>query len=408
MNRIDYMESSNKEDAELVNASASILFDALLNQTQDQVYFKDRQSRFVRASDVVPKKFGLESVDQLIGKTDFDFFSKEHALESFEGEQRLMRDNDKLINITEKETWPDGHITWATSTKIPLYLESGNVVGIMGITRDITDQVNAQRELEENRELLKRKNEIMQTDFDNARRIQMRLIPGPIPQLPFAELAVLNLSMTEVNGDVVAFPTVDENRLSFILGDVSGHGVSAGLFTILIKHLADFYMPDDFHRLDRALIMLDEHLQGLIPAGFVATLLGSIVPKQDNKVQLTLANAGQPSALWFNNASSKVEIVELPSENVIGLGICEQAECRSFDLSPGDCFLFLSDGAIECRNRQENELGLEGLIAPFEQCARLPIDDVIEQMRSFLYNYSAGEFPQDDTSMIALRVKQVD
>jgi PAS domain S-box-containing protein len=139
------MDSSAKEDAELVNASASILFDALLSQTQDQVYFKDRQSRFVRASDVVSLKFGFKSIAQLIGKTDFDFFSKEHAQESFEDERCLMCENEKLINITEKETWPDGSITWPTSTKIPLYLESGNVVGIMGITRDITNQINSQR-----------------------------------------------------------------------------------------------------------------------------------------------------------------------------------------------------------------------------------------------------------------------
>ncbi|MFL3656956.1 MAG: PP2C family protein-serine/threonine phosphatase [Opitutales bacterium] len=402
------MDSSEKEDAELVNASASILFDALLSQTQDQVYFKDRQSRFVRASDVVSLKFGLKSIAELIGKTDFDFFSKEHAQESFEDERRLMRENEKLINITEKETWPDGSITWATSTKIPLYLESGNVVGIMGITRDITDQINSQRELEENRELLKHKNQIMETDFDNARRIQRRLIPGPIPQTPFAEIAVLNLSMTEVNGDVIAFPTVDENHLSFLLGDVSGHGVSAGLFTILIKHLADFYMPRDFDRLDRALVTLDEHLQGLIPSGFVSTLLGSIVPLPNNQAKLTLANAGQPSALWFNQATSTVELVELPSENVIGLGICDQVECRSFELSPGDCFLFVSDGAVECRNGDDVELGLEGLIAPFQKCAQLPIDDIIEVMHSFISGYSNSDFPQDDTSMIALRIKKVD
>jgi serine phosphatase RsbU (regulator of sigma subunit) len=186
----------------------------------------------------------------------------------------------------------------------------------------------------------------METDFDNARRIQRRLIPGPIPQTLFAEIAVLNLSMTEVNGDVIAFPTVDENHLSFLLGDVSGHGVSAGLFTILIKHLADFYMPRDFDRIDRALVTLDEHLQGLIPAGFATTLLGSIVPLPNNQAKLTLANAGQPSALWFNQATSTVELVELPSENVIGLGICDQVECRSFELSPGDCFLFVSDSAV--------------------------------------------------------------
>ncbi len=400
------MDPTDAEDDELVNAPASILFDALLEQTQDQVYFKDRKSRFVRASDAVPAKFGLNSVSELIGKTDFDFFSEEHARESFEDEQRLMLNNEKLINITEKETWPDGSVTWATSTKIPLYLGSGNVVGIMGITRDITEQVNAQRELEKNRELLKRKNEIMETDFENARRIQIRLIPGTIPDLPFAELAVLNLSMTEVNGDVITFPTASDDRLSFLLGDVSGHGVSAGLFTILIKHLADFYMPDEFDHLEKALITLDQHLQGLIPAGFVATLVGSLVPTTDGRAHLSLANAGQPSALWFKSESSSVEVVKLLSENVIGLGICEEVECSTYELNPGDCFLFMSDGVIECRNNEGVELGLEGIIQPFQQLAESPIDDIVDQLHKFLSEYSAGDFPQDDTSIIALRVKR--
>jgi phosphoserine phosphatase RsbU/P len=123
----------------LLSASASLLFDALLEQTQDQVYFKDRQSRFIRVSDVMPAKFGLKTADDLIGKTDFDFFTEEHARQAFEDEQRLVRENKKLINVTEKETWPDGSVTWATSTKVPLYLGSGEPVGIMGITRDITE-----------------------------------------------------------------------------------------------------------------------------------------------------------------------------------------------------------------------------------------------------------------------------
>lgn len=399
------MDSTDNEDSELLNASASILFKALLAQTQDQVYFKDRQSRFVQASDVVPEKFGLESVSELIGKSDFDFFSSEHAKESFDDEQRLMRDGERLVNIIEKETWPDGSITWVTSTKIPLYLESGNVVGLMGITRDITEQVTAQQELERNRELLKRKNEIMQTDFDNARRIQKRLIPGPIPQYSFAEIAVLNVSMMEVNGDVIAFPTAEDDRFSFLLGDVSGHGASAGLFTILLKHLADFYVPDDFDHLDRAMVTLDEHLVGLIPAGFVAGLLGSLAQAKDGSVRLTLANAGQPSALWFKAETSDVEIVDLPSQNVLGLGICENVELRQFDPKPGDCFLFVSDGAVECRDKSDNELGLEGLVDPFMRFGCQPVQELIDSLRGFLESYSSGEFPQDDTSMIALRIK---
>ncbi len=399
------MQTPEGDPSELLNASDRMLFDALLHQTQDQVYFKDRQSRFVRASDVVAQKFGLDSVDELMGRTDFDFFTKEHAQQSYDDEQRLMNNDEKLVNITEKETWPDGSVTWATSTKIPLHLASGNVVGMMGITRDVTEQINAQIELEEKRDLLRAKNEVMQTDFDNARRIQRRLIPGDLPSLPFVEVAATSTSLTEVSGDLITFPTATDDRLSFLLGDVSGHGVSAGLFTILIKHLADFYFPDSYDRLDKALLILDEHLTGLIPSGFVASLAGSLTATEPGRCTLTLANAGQPSAFWFHSASGQAEIVPLPSENVIGLGICGEVDCQTFELEPGDCFLFVSDGAIECRDPDDEELGLEGLKSAFEKHSRSDVSKILEQLQAFLKEYSQGDFPQDDTSLLAIKTR---
>ena len=84
------MCASDANDSDLFSASASILFDALLQQTQDMVYFKDRHSRFIRVSDVMPAKHGLQFPEDLIGKTDFDLFSKEHAQQAFEDEQRLI------------------------------------------------------------------------------------------------------------------------------------------------------------------------------------------------------------------------------------------------------------------------------------------------------------------------------
>ncbi|MEM9160882.1 MAG: PAS domain S-box protein, partial [Verrucomicrobiota bacterium] len=189
----------------LSQASSEMLFGALLQQTQDQVYFKDKRSRFVKASDAVVEKLGAKSMDDLIGKSDFDFFAAEHAQRTFDAEQRLMTEGKRLTNITEKEIWPDGTVTWATSTKIPLYLGEGNLVGLMGITRDITDRVKAEQALEESRELLRRKNEVMETDLENARRIQKSLIPGPIPNLYFAEVGVVNQAMMDVCGDVITF-----------------------------------------------------------------------------------------------------------------------------------------------------------------------------------------------------------
>ncbi len=389
----------------LLSASASLLFDALLEQTQDQVYFKDRQSRFIRVSDVMPAKFGLKTADDLIGKTDFDFFTEEHARQAFEDEQRLVRENKKLINVTEKETWPDGSVTWATSTKVPLYLGSGEPVGIMGITRDITEQVLAQQALEESRELLRLKNEEMQTDFQNAGRIQERLIPGPLPEHPRVDLGVLNLRYSDVGGDIITFPLSTEEHISFLLGDVSGHGLSAGLFTILVKHLADFYMPADFAHPEEALVTLDQHMAGLIPSGFVAAMVWTLDFSNTEFAVLTIANAAQPPVLLYRKENDRVDVIDCPSENVIGLGICKDVFLTKLTIDPGDCLLFMTDGLIECRNSEGKELGTTGLIDVFRANARRPIDELVQAIETFLRDYCGEKFPQDDTTLIALRLK---
>ncbi|MCB1122866.1 MAG: SpoIIE family protein phosphatase, partial [Verrucomicrobiae bacterium] len=379
-------------------------FDALLKQTQDQVYFKDRESRFIRVSDVVPAKFGLNSPEDLIGKTDFDLFSEEHARQAFEDEQRLIRENKKLINVIEKETWPDGRITWVTSTKVPLFLGSGEPVGIMGITRDITEQVEAQQALEESREQLRQKNEVMRTDFKNAGRVQKRLIPGPIPRHDRVDTGVLILSYSDVGGDVIAFPLVSDEYLSFLLGDVSGHGLSAGLFTILVKHLADFYLPTEFAHPEDALVELDRHMKGLIPSGFVAVMVGTLDLSQSDFATLTLANAAQPPLLWYRQNTGTVDIVRCPSENVIGLGICENVQVTKFTVEPGDCLLFMTDGVTECRNAEGEELGVEGLVEVFRQCANESASKIVKTVEKHLKVFCGADYPQDDTTLLALKL----
>jgi PAS domain S-box-containing protein len=110
----------------------------------DSIYFKDLESRFIKANKATLTKMGLNSLDNLIGKTDFDIFFDEHALLAKKDEEEIIKTRTSIINKIEKETWRDGKITWATTTKIPLIDENNIVYGTFGITRDITDLKNAE------------------------------------------------------------------------------------------------------------------------------------------------------------------------------------------------------------------------------------------------------------------------
>ena len=131
------------------------LLHSLMERLPDNVYFKDRDSRFVRISLAMANWFGLKDPRDAVGRSDDDFFTQEHAQQAREDERRLMESGDPVIAKEEKETWPDGRSTWVSTSKMPLRDRDGNIVGTFGISRDITDEKLAMQALKRS-ELLNR------------------------------------------------------------------------------------------------------------------------------------------------------------------------------------------------------------------------------------------------------------
>ncbi len=125
------------------------LLHALLENLPDSVYFKDEAFRFVRVSRAKAQKHGFDDPRGIIGKTDFDLFTADHAGKSFEDEQRIFKSSESIVEQEEKETWADGRITWVSSTKLPLNDIAGRRIGTFGISRDITARKRAEAERHE-------------------------------------------------------------------------------------------------------------------------------------------------------------------------------------------------------------------------------------------------------------------
>ncbi|HUL52354.1 MAG TPA: response regulator [Opitutaceae bacterium] len=149
---LSILEDQRKTEAALRQEHA--LFESLASAIPDHIYFKDRQSRFIRINDTMAQAFGLRHPDEAVGKTDFDFFSKEHARQAFDDEQAVMRTGTPIIGLVEKETWPDGRVTWVSTTKVPLRDAAGNITGLVGISRDDTERKLAEERIREQAALL--------------------------------------------------------------------------------------------------------------------------------------------------------------------------------------------------------------------------------------------------------------
>jgi PAS domain S-box-containing protein len=134
------------------------LLDAFLEYIPDRVYFKDRESRFLRVSRSKALTIGLENPEAAIGKTDADHFHSQHATAALADEQEIMRTGRALVGKEEEVIWPDGHSTWVLVNKAPLRDRKGQIIGTMGISHDITAKKLAELEVAKKATELERSN----------------------------------------------------------------------------------------------------------------------------------------------------------------------------------------------------------------------------------------------------------
>jgi rsbT co-antagonist protein RsbR len=140
-------------DADLDQKGAALTADSnlvhtLINHIPGYIYVKDAESRFVIANQATLRLLGVTSLNEVVGKTDFDFFPQEHAAQYYADEQEIMRSGQSLINHEEVVIDPAIDTPrWNLTTKVPLHDRHGDVVGLVGLNWDITERKQAEEAL---------------------------------------------------------------------------------------------------------------------------------------------------------------------------------------------------------------------------------------------------------------------
>ena len=125
-------------------AFAQRCLESLLSGPEAVIYVKDLASRFVLVSDATAAKHGM-SPAELVGLTDADLFTSEHADFALAEERHIMTTGEPTAYKEVHETWPDRPDSWAVTTKRPLHDDEGRIVGLVGISQDITGRILAER-----------------------------------------------------------------------------------------------------------------------------------------------------------------------------------------------------------------------------------------------------------------------
>lgn len=144
---------TSRNEAELKRTWEHELLKTLMDNVPDSVYFKDDQNRFILVNKAKAAHSNV-TPEEMMGKTDFDFLPREQAQRIVDDENAIMRSGHVIINKLEHLGSDDGLERWVSVTKIPRYNAEGDIIGTMGVSRDVTDWKHAEEELARNLELL--------------------------------------------------------------------------------------------------------------------------------------------------------------------------------------------------------------------------------------------------------------
>lgn len=154
-----FRDMTERKAMETALAEERNLLRTLINSLPDHIYIKDLQSRFLLANDAAIHSLGLNNVNDLIGKTDFDLFSNEAASQYYAREQKLLRSGVPIVNQEDMNLHHknDG-VAWFQVTKVPFRDLRGQIAGLVGINHDVSDLKQAQEQLRAAHRELQQKN----------------------------------------------------------------------------------------------------------------------------------------------------------------------------------------------------------------------------------------------------------
>jgi len=146
---------TERKHAEEELESEHTLLRSLIDNVPDRIYAKDPEGRYIICNEAMIRRMGKTSMDELVGKSDFDFLPQEMAQRFYDDEQEIIRSGKPMINREEPLVTEGGKITrWNLATKVPLLDKQGNRIGIVGVGREITDLKRAEEELQKARNQL--------------------------------------------------------------------------------------------------------------------------------------------------------------------------------------------------------------------------------------------------------------
>ncbi len=393
------------------------LLQMLMDHIPDAIYFKDSDSRFICINRAHARLFSLKNPSDAIGKTDADFFTTAHAQQALEDERQVLQTGRPLVGIEEMETWPDGSVTWVSTTKMPLFDGEGKIVGTFGISRDITKRKAAEQALAERTRQLQQQKQQMEEELKMARELQLAMLPQTFPSLGGGgndgalEFFSFYFPCGAVSGDFFDVVELSDSKVGVFICDVMGHDVRAALITAMMRALVEDLSTAATDP-GQLLAQINHGLSVVFKqTGTTMYATAFYLIADIERGQMVYSSAAHPAPLHLRRSSGNVERLVTGKEGQKGpaLGLFNEAVYPSCSqsLGAGDLIALYTDGLIEAESPRHEHFSETGLVEAMRRRAHLPGGQLLSELISEIQHFSGEAEFQDDVCLVGMEVRRV-
>jgi serine phosphatase RsbU (regulator of sigma subunit) len=249
---------------------------------------------------------------------------------------------------------------------------------------------------------LDRERERMREEIEDARQIQLSMLPRATPQLAWLDLSGVSMPASEVGGDYFDYFALGPESLAVVIGDVAGHGLASGLLLSGLRSCL-YLLRRELSTPAEVLGKLDDMVRHTTSKRMLVTLQCAFLDGGSRR--LTLSSAGHPPALLYAAAAGRVEELALPA---LPLGTRLPAGYRelTLPLAPGDVLAFYSDGLTEMANGGGEAYGAGRLARVLSEAAHgNPAREIRNAVLADLANFKGDRRRLDDVTLVVVRVR---
>ncbi len=235
-------------------------------------------------------------------------------------------------------------------------------------------------------------------ELEEARQLQLSMLPKELPKLPNLDIAVYMKTATEVGGDYYDFNVGADGTLTVAIGDATGHGMKAGTIVSMIKAL--FASSGSKMDMKTYFKQSSDALKGIE----LGRLMMAFLMLRINTNKLHFANAAMPPVYLYKKQSKDVEEIMISG---MPLGAMKNFpyEIKELDISSGDTILLLSDGLPELKNSKDEYYGYNRVKGKFKSVAEKCPDEIVEYLKNSAADWVNGVEPDDDVTFVVIKIR---